>query len=96
MPKLLAHAAANVLPAMQKAKADGKIAGYGVATRGMGASAGELTTVTYYARFADMDAGDPLVLTLGREGAAAVNDRTSALSTTVMTVVRHRLADLSY
>lgn len=96
MQEYLAHMASSVVPAMQKAKAEGKIAGFGVATRGVGAPAGELTTITYYAKFGDMEAGDPLVLTLGREGASAVNAKSSAMAPTVMTIVRRRLADLSF
>lgn len=96
LQEYLAFLAAEVVPAMKRAKADGKIAGYGVATRGVGAAAGELTTITYYSKFADMDAGDPLVLTLGREAANGVNAKGALLSTTVTTVVRRRVAALSY
>ena len=45
----------DVMAAFKKAKASGKIAGFSVATRGIGAPAGELTITTYFNKFADMD-----------------------------------------
>lgn len=92
----LAYLASDVLPGMKKAKSEGRIAGYGVATRGVGATSGELTTITYYAKFADMDAGDPLVGALGRDEANRINAKGTSLATTVTTVVRRRIADLSF
>lgn len=96
MQPYLAFLASDVVPAMKKAKSDGKIAGYGVATRGVGATAGELTTITYYAKFADMDGGDPLLLAVGREEMNRINAKGAALASTVTTVVRRRIPDLSY
>ena len=92
----LAFHRAEVLPALQKAKADGKIAGATVAVRGAGALTNEFTTVTYYAKFADLDAGDPLVAVLGREGADKVNAKTALLATSNQVIIRRRLADLSF
>ena len=86
----------DVLPAMKKAKETGKIAGYNVSTRGVGAQAGEITTTTYYNKFADMDAGNPLVVVLGEAAAAPITAKGDALSTAVQTIVRRRVADLSF
>jgi hypothetical protein len=82
----------EVLPALQKAKAAGKIAGSTLATRGRGAPAGEFVEVTLFSKFGDMQGANPL----GAEVAAQLAQKSAALATTKMTVVRRRLADLSY
>lgn len=87
---------AEVMPTMTKAKADGKIAGATVAVRGVGAASGEVTTTTYYARFADMDAGDPLVQLLGQPAVTQLNAKAMPLVTTVETIIRRRVANLSF
>ena len=92
----LAFHRAEVLPALQKAKAAGTIAGATVAVRGAGALTNEFTTVTYYAKFADLDAGDPLVAVLGRDGADRVNAKSASLVTSNQVIIRRRLADLSF
>ena len=86
----------DVLPAMKKAKEAGKIAGYNVSVRGVGAQAGEITTTTYYNKFADMDAGNPLVVVLGQAAADPITAKGDALSTAVQTIIRRRVADLSF
>ena len=86
----------DLLPAMKKAKAEGKIAGYTVSTRGVGAAAGEMTTTTYYNKFADLDAGNPLIQVLGAAAAAPITAKGAALATTVQVVIRRRVADLSF
>lgn len=96
MAEFVAYYRAEVLPGLRKAKADGKIAGSTIAIRGVGAQSGEFTTVTYYAKFADIDAGDPLVLALGRESADAINAKGAQLSTATQVIVRRRIADLSF
>jgi len=96
MPEYMAYYKAEVLPGLQKAKADGKIAGSSIAIRGVGAPTGEFTTVTFYSKFADLDAGDPLVGALGREAAAAVNAKGLQLATNTQVIVRRRIADLSF
>jgi hypothetical protein len=92
----LAYLRADVLPAMKKAKADGKIAGYAVATRGVGAQAGEMTTTTYYNKFADLDAGNPVATVLGASAAAPITAKGAALATNVQVIIRRRVADLSF
>lgn len=88
---------AEVLPAMRKAREMGKIAGYTYMARGAGAGANEFTETEHFAKFADLDGGNPLNLALGSAQAAnAVNAKRTALATTVQTVVRRRVADLSY
>ena len=96
MTEYLAFYKADILPAMQKAKADGKIAGATVAVRGAGAQSGEFTTVTYYSKFADMDAGDPMVLTLGQDAVDKIGAKGALLSTAVQVIVRRRVAELSF
>lgn len=96
MPEFLAWHRAEVLPALQKAKAAGKIAGSTIAVRGVGAPTGEFTVVTYHNTFAEIDAGDPLVQVLGREAARAINAKHALYSTPVRVDIRRRIADLSY
>lgn len=86
----------DVLPTMKKAKETGKIAGYNVSVRGVGAQAGEITTTTYYSKFADMDAGNPLVVVLGQAAADPITAKGDVLSTPVQTIIRRRVADLSF
>ena len=86
----------DVLPTMKKAKETGKIAGYTVSIRGVGAQAGEISLTTYYSKFADMDAGNPLVVVLGQAAADPITAKADALSTAVQTIIRRRVADLSF
>ena len=71
-------------------------AGATVAVRGAGAQSGEFTTVTYYSKFADMDAGDPMVLTLGQDAVDKIGAKGALLSTGVQVIVRRRVAELSF
>lgn len=96
MQDYLSHLRADVLPAMKKAKADGKIAGYSVSTRGVGAQAGEASTTTYYNKFADMEGGNPVIMALGAAAAAPITAKGAALATGVQTIIRRRVADLSF
>lgn len=92
----IAYYRADVLPGLRKAKADGKIAGATIAVRGVGAPSGEIATVTYYSKFADIDAGDPLVLALGRQAADAINAKSAQFATATQVVIRRRLPNLSF
>ncbi|MDX2057362.1 MAG: hypothetical protein SFV24_06135 [Gemmatimonadales bacterium] len=96
MQEYLSFYRAEILPAMQRAKAEGKIVASTVATRGAGAPAREFTTVTMYAKFADLDAGNPISLTLGAEAAARIGEKADQLTTTGQTYIRRRVANLSY
>ncbi len=86
----------DLLPVYKKAKAEGKIAGHQVGNRGLGATLGETTATTYYNKFADLEGGNALVKMLGQAGAAKLNAKAAGLSTIVETVVRRRIADLSF
>ncbi len=86
----------SITPIMRKVAADGRIAGYTFAARGVGAPSGELTTNTLYKNFAGMEEGDPLVIGAGREAAATLNARLATLAPTVQTIIRRRLPDLSF
>lgn len=92
----LTYLRTDVLPVMKKAKAAGKIAGYRVSIRGVGAAAGEMTTTTYYSKFADMDAGNPVVQMLGAAAAAPITAKGAALASNVQVIIRRRVADLSF
>ncbi len=96
MNDYIAYYRAEVLPGLRKAKASGQIAGSTIAIRGVGAPSGEFTTVTYYANFAGIDGGDPLVQALGQEAAAKINAKSGEFSTASQVVVRRRIADLSF
>lgn len=96
MPEYLAWHKAEMLPALQKAKAAGKIAGSTVAVRGAGAPSGEFTVVTYHNTFAELQAGDPLVQVLGATAAGAINAKNALYSTPIRVDIRRRVADLSY
>ncbi|MBI3664830.1 MAG: hypothetical protein HY236_01160 [Acidobacteria bacterium] len=85
----------EILPLYKKAKAEGKVLGYSVSRRGFGASNSEFTVTTYYSKFADLDGGPMLTRMLGQEGVAKVFAKGTGLSTTIETVVRRRVADLS-
>ena len=86
----------EILPLYKKAKAEGKVLGYSVSRRGFGASNSEFTVTTYYSKFADLDGGNVLARMLPQGGAAKVFAKGTGLSTTIETVVRRRVADLSY
>ena len=96
MQDYLSYYKAEVMPALQKAKADGKIAGFGISRRGAGALSNEFTTVTYYTKFADLDNMSPVAYALGQEAADKVNDKAALFSTSNQVVIRRRVADLSF
>jgi hypothetical protein len=87
---------AEVFPALKKAKEGGKIAGAQVSVRGVGAQANELTTTEFFNKFADLDAGNTVLGVVGQEANAAMNAKSMALSTTVQTIIRRRVAELSF
>ncbi len=96
MADYLAYFKAEMLPALQKAKADGKLAGATVAVRGAGAASGEFTVVTQYAKFADLDGPGPIVHALGQQAADAVTAKAALYSTAGQVIIRRRVADLSF
>lgn len=86
----------DIFPALKKAKAEGKIAGATIAIRGAGAQANEVTTTEYYSKFADLDAPNALAAVVGAEGMAKINAKGLPLATTVQTIIRRRMAGLSF
>ena len=98
MQEYLNHQRTDVLPALKKAKAEGKIAGAGISTRGSGAGADEVVSTTYYNKFADLDTTPfgPVAQAVGVEAAAKINAKGVGLSTPVQVIIRRRMADLSF
>lgn len=86
----------EILPALRKAKEQGRIAGASVSMRGAGAQANEIAVTESYARFADLDAGNPIQAVMGGEAYAAAVAKGNALATGVQTIIRRRVADLSF
>ena len=86
----------DIVPVYRKAKAEGKIAGYWVTRRSLGANAQDRTLTVYYNKFADLDGGPILVRMLGQAEADRVLAKVSSMRTPVEAVVRRRVADLSY
>ncbi len=92
----LTHYRTEVFPALKKAKEQGKIAGAQVSVRGMGAQANEIATTEFYSKFADLDAGSPVLAVVGQQANDAINAKGTELATNVQTVLRRRVADLSF
>lgn len=86
----------DLLPVYKKAKAEGKIAGYTVSRRGLGANNLDRTQTTYYNKFAGMDTGPTLTLMLGQAAAQKLLAKRVGMATRVEQVVRRRVADLSF
>ena len=85
----------EILPLFKKAKAEGKIAGFSVTRRSLGALSNEVVITTYLNKFADLDAGNTLARVVGQEAADKIIAK-DQFSTAVETVVRRRIADISY
>jgi hypothetical protein len=64
--------------------------------RGPGANPNDVTVVTGYAKYADMNGGPFVTQQLGQAGADAVNAKFASIRTTIEVVVRQRVADLSF
>jgi hypothetical protein len=86
----------EVFPALKKAKEQGKIAGAQLSIRGAGAQANEVVTIESFNKFADLDAGGAVQAVVGNEAMAAITAKSNALATSVQTVIRRRVADLSF
>ena len=86
----------EMAPIYRKAKAEGKIAGYIFSRRQLGANVNERTSTVYLNKFADVEGGPTLTRLLGAEAAAKLTLKLSGLSTTVETLLRRRVADLSF
>jgi hypothetical protein len=81
----------DVLPIYKKAKVR-----FTVNRRGNGTNASDVTMVTYYAKFADMDGGPFLTKQLGQEAANKLNARFTGIRTMVEVVTRKRVDELSF
>ncbi len=81
----------ELLPIYKKANAR-----YQVSRRSFGANTNDRMLSTYAANFAELDAGSLLTRTLGADGVAKVMAKGTGLSTSIETLVRQRVADLSY
>lgn len=86
----------DVAPIDAKAKAAGKIAGYSLSRRSLGADAADRVMVIYLNRFADLEAGSPMTQALGPDGAAKLAAKSAGFATLVEELVRRRVADLSF
>jgi len=86
----------DLMPVYAKAKAAGKIAGYSVSRRGFGQGTGDRLIIVYLNKAADLEAGSPVTQVLGQEGAAKLNAKSVGMVTGVESMVRRRVADLSY
>ena len=86
----------DLFPIFKKAKAEGKIAGYVVSRRQLGAAANERTATVYLNKFADLDGGPTLTQMVGAEAAAKLNAKGATLISPVETLVRRRVAELSF
>ena len=91
MPEFESIMKTDVLPAYKKAKVY-----YTANRRGFGANSNDVTITVGYAKYADIDAGNPMVKALGAEGAAKLLAKFAGVATLIEQVVRSRQADLSF
>jgi hypothetical protein len=81
----------ELLPLYKKAKVS-----LTVNRRSVGTNPNDVTVVTGYAKFADMNGGPFLTQQLGEAAAAKVNAKFAGIRTTIEVVTRRRLPDLSF
>lgn len=81
----------DVLPVYQKVKVP-----LTVNLRGMGANPNDIVVTSPIAKYAEFDAGSPLERSLGQEGMAKLLAKFTGLVTPIETIVRTRVADLSF
>jgi hypothetical protein len=81
----------DVLPIYKKAKVR-----FTVNRRGIGTNTADVTMVTYYSKFADLDGGSFLTKQLGQEGALKLNAKFAGVRTLVEVVTRRRVDELSF
>jgi hypothetical protein len=81
----------DILPVYKKAKVQ-----LTVNQRGPGANATDVTMVTGYAKYADLNGGPFLTQQLGQDAAAKINAKFTGIRTQIEVVVRHRVDDLSF
>ena len=81
----------DVLPIYQAAKVS-----FTVNSRSLGANPTDVTLSAGLTKYADLDAGSPLLQKLGPEGVAKLLAKFAGISTVIEQVVRARVADLSF
>ena len=81
----------DVLPAYKKVKVD-----LTVSIRGFGANPNDVILTSPIGKYSDLDLQNPLVRALGQEGLAKLLPRFMGVGTPIETVVRTRVADLSF
>jgi hypothetical protein len=86
----------DLLPIYKKAKAEGKIAGYVVSRRSLGANNQERTQTVYLSKFSDMDGGPALTRMVGEQAAGKLLAKGRMMSTLIEQVVRRRVNELSF
>jgi len=81
----------DLLPVYKKNKV-----GFVVTRRTLGANTNDVTLSVYYKKYADLDGGPMLTKLVGQEAATKINAKFNGIRTSVETVVRSRVADLSF
>ena len=81
----------ELLPVYKKNKV-----GFLVTRRTLGANTNDVTLSIAYKKYADLDGGPMLTKLVGQESAAKINAKFSGIRTPVETLVRSRVADLSF
>jgi hypothetical protein len=64
--------------------------------RGMGANPNDVTFTSPMAKYAELDLGSAAVRAMGQDAVTKLGPKVSALATSIDTVVRTRVADLSF
>ncbi len=64
--------------------------------RGLGTNGNDVTATSPVSKFADLDAGSAAMRALGQEGLTKVGAKLPGTAATLETVVRTRVADLSF
>jgi hypothetical protein len=81
----------DILPAFQKAKIANTLS-----VRGMGANPNDVVATSPISKYADLDLPSPLERALGADGVAKLQPKTIGILTVIETIVRTRVADLSF
>jgi len=81
----------DLLPVYKKNKI-----GFIVTRRTLGANTNDVTLSVYYKKYAELDGGPMLTKLLGQEAANKINAKFNGIRTSVETIVRSRVADLSF
>jgi hypothetical protein len=91
LPDFEALVKSDVLPVYKKANIS-----LLVNRRSLGANPNDVTMVTGYSKFAEIDGGPFLTQKLGADGAAKLNAKFTGIRTLIDVMVRRRVADLSF